>query len=434
MAYFLSPIVNDQQCDSNGAPLAGGLVYTYLAGSSTPAPTYTDNTGITPQANPIVMNTLGAVQSPVWLTSGTAYKFIIRDALGVLQRTIDNVSGINDASISVSQWISGATPTYISATSFSVAGDQTGSFQVGRRVQCTVTAGVVYGTITASVYTTLTTVTVSLDSGALDAGLIAVSIGLLTATSPSMPYGIFMRLAGSETVTGDKTLSGNNTYSGSGTYSGSNSYSGASTFSGNIIMSGAPVLFAGVSVAAAATSMNIWVANFISVTGSPTTITAFANAPQIGCETELYMNAAHTFVHSANLLMPGSSNYTTTIGDRIRVRALSTTVFVAEIFFKISQPIGLNQSYQDMTASRASGTTYTNSTGRAIFVSAWGTTGGTTNQTAACYVNGVLIENNSWYANGAGYSANAFFIVPPGATYSITFTNVSSITKWFELR
>lgn len=96
--------------------------------------------------------------------------------------------------------------------------------------------------------------------------------------------------------------------------------------------------------------------------------------------------------------------------------------------------LGLGQAYTDVTASRASGVTYTNSTGRSIIVSAWGTTGGITNQRAQCYVGGVLVADNSWYANGAGYTANAYFLVPPGATYSITFSNVSSITKWFELR
>lgn len=59
MALYLSPIANDQQIDANGDPLVGGKIYTYLAGSSTPAATYTDSTGITAQANPIILNSLG---------------------------------------------------------------------------------------------------------------------------------------------------------------------------------------------------------------------------------------------------------------------------------------------------------------------------------------------------------------------------------------
>ena len=81
----------------------------------------------------------------------------------------------------------GQTPTYISATQFSVTGNQTAIFTVGRRVKCTVTAGIVYGSITASVYTSLTTLTVLLDSGSLDSGISIVALGILTPTNSAMP-------------------------------------------------------------------------------------------------------------------------------------------------------------------------------------------------------------------------------------------------------
>jgi len=43
-SVLLSPYGNGQQFfDNNGIPLAGGLIYTYQAGSSTPLVTYTDN-------------------------------------------------------------------------------------------------------------------------------------------------------------------------------------------------------------------------------------------------------------------------------------------------------------------------------------------------------------------------------------------------------
>ena len=53
MALFLSPICNDQTFDANGDPLNAGQIETYLAGSSTAAATYTDDTGGTPHSNPI---------------------------------------------------------------------------------------------------------------------------------------------------------------------------------------------------------------------------------------------------------------------------------------------------------------------------------------------------------------------------------------------
>jgi hypothetical protein len=99
------------------------------------------------------------------------------------------VTGVNDASITVDQWIvSGITPTYVSATQFTLAGDQTSAFQVGRRVKATVTAGTVYGTITASAFAVLTTVTLAMDGAqVLDSGLSAVSYGIITPDNTSFP-------------------------------------------------------------------------------------------------------------------------------------------------------------------------------------------------------------------------------------------------------
>lgn len=187
---FLSPVCNDQTFDANGDPLNGGEIETYLAGSSTPAATYTDDTGVTPHSNPIVLNSLGyPTAGPIWLTGGIAYKFIIKNAAGSTLRTIDDISGINDASVSQSEWVeSGLVPTYIGATSFSVPGDQTAILQINRRTRTTNTSGFVYSTISNSVFAAgITTVTLANDSGTLDAGLSLVAYGLLSADDPSIP-------------------------------------------------------------------------------------------------------------------------------------------------------------------------------------------------------------------------------------------------------
>lgn len=100
-----------------------------------------------------------------------------------------------------------------------------------------------------------------------------------------------------------------------------------------------------------------------------------------------------------------------------------------------STVLGMGQSYVNVTSSRASGITYTNTTGRTIVVSAWALTGGVTNQWAYGYVNGVMIARNSLYANGSDYTAHVYFIVPPGATYSVTLNNVVvGSLVWYELR
>lgn len=188
MAVNLSPIGNYQVEDSSGNPASGWKWYTYVAGSSTPAPTYTDNTGGTPQANPIVLNSLGLPANPIWLTAGASYKFVLTDASDVTKATFDTVDGINDTSVSIDQWVdSGLTPTYVSATSFTLAGDQTTAFHIGRRLKTTNSGGTIYSIITASVYAALTTITVVNDSGSLDSGLSAVSYGILTTNNTSMP-------------------------------------------------------------------------------------------------------------------------------------------------------------------------------------------------------------------------------------------------------
>jgi hypothetical protein len=195
MSYFLSPIGNEQQSDANGDPLIGGKIWTYLAGSTTPTATYTDDTGGTPQANPIILNAFGLPDSsaPIWLAEGVSYKFVFTDADDVATRPpVDDISGVNDAATSASEWVeSGFVPTYVSATSFTVPGDQTDTLHVGRRVKTTNTAGTTYSTITASAYGAVTTVTVVNSSGTLDSGLSAVSYGLLSATNRSLPAIIF---------------------------------------------------------------------------------------------------------------------------------------------------------------------------------------------------------------------------------------------------
>lgn len=198
MAYFLSPLGNSQFIDANGDPLVGGKIYTYLAGSTTPTATYTSNTGATPQANPIILNSLGVPASPIWLAEGISYKFVVKDAADVTLPGLggDNIEGVNDAATSASEWVaSGYVPTYLSATSFSVPGDQTDTLSVGRRLQTRNTSGLVYSRISASVFGAVTTVTVVNDGATLDAGLSTVAYGLASSTNPSLPDSDTVRAA-----------------------------------------------------------------------------------------------------------------------------------------------------------------------------------------------------------------------------------------------
>jgi hypothetical protein len=84
--------------DNNGAPLAGGLIYTYEAGTTTPQATYTTSAGTIAHPNPIVLNSAGRVPGgEIWLLP-TSYKFILQTSAAVLIATYDNViSGLVQA-------------------------------------------------------------------------------------------------------------------------------------------------------------------------------------------------------------------------------------------------------------------------------------------------------------------------------------------------
>src|SRR5690606_16973710 len=89
-----------------------------------------------------------------------------------------------------SPWVaSGVNPFYVSANSFTLQGDQTGEFHVGRRLQCFVGAGIVYGTIKTSVYTTFTEIELAMDAGQeLDGGLNLINVSIMRGDHPSTPF------------------------------------------------------------------------------------------------------------------------------------------------------------------------------------------------------------------------------------------------------
>jgi hypothetical protein len=205
MTVLFSPFGNSQYLDNNGAPAVGYTVESYAAGSSTALATYTDSTGATPNAASVTLNAAGLNPAgQFWLTSGLAYKFIVKDADGATVQTVNGVTGVNDPAVisTADQWLAYAgTPTYISATSFSVVGDQTSTYQIGRRVKTTNTAGTIHSTITNSSFGAgITTVTVANDSGTLDSGLSAVSCGLISATSSSLPAQAWSNVAASRAI------------------------------------------------------------------------------------------------------------------------------------------------------------------------------------------------------------------------------------------
>lgn len=98
-----------------------------------------------------------------------------------------------------SEWVDfGHTLTFIGGTQFSTAsgdGDTTAIYHVNRRIKAETTAGTIYGRVTASSHSTVTTVTAAWDSGALDSGLSAASVGAVSADNLSIDAAAVDRLA-----------------------------------------------------------------------------------------------------------------------------------------------------------------------------------------------------------------------------------------------
>ena len=85
--------------DNNGVPLAGGLIYTYAAGTTTPQATYTSSSGTIAQSNPIVLNSAGRVAvGEVWVSEGVTYKFVLKDSTETTIGTYDNINSTYVAS------------------------------------------------------------------------------------------------------------------------------------------------------------------------------------------------------------------------------------------------------------------------------------------------------------------------------------------------
>ena len=94
--YLISPKDIYSAIDDNGNPLTGGQLFTYIAGSSTPADTFTDASGNTKNDNPIILDSRG--EAPVWLDDTLVYKFVLRRPAsegGGIIRTTDNIRANN---------------------------------------------------------------------------------------------------------------------------------------------------------------------------------------------------------------------------------------------------------------------------------------------------------------------------------------------------
>jgi hypothetical protein len=94
--------------------------------------------------------------------------------------------------------------------------------------------------------------------------------------------------------------------------------------------------------------------------------------------------------------------------------------------------IGIGQTWQNVMGSRALGTTYTNSTGKPIFV--YIVVALSSNGNSELTLNGVAFDGPISSAGGVVYTP-CTFIVPDGNTYRLSLrSGAVSVTAWGELR
>jgi len=78
MPGFLVPSLPFRATYADGTPLAGGQVYLYTAGTSTPATAYQDEALTVPLPNPVILDSRG--EAVIYIAEEAGYKLVVKDA------------------------------------------------------------------------------------------------------------------------------------------------------------------------------------------------------------------------------------------------------------------------------------------------------------------------------------------------------------------
>lgn len=93
---LIAPQLSFQFLDNAGHPLVAGRLYSCVSGGScpgSPQAVYTSSSAFTSWSNPIVLDSAGRAPGGIWLTAGSAYKFVLSSSSGAVISTIDNIIG-----------------------------------------------------------------------------------------------------------------------------------------------------------------------------------------------------------------------------------------------------------------------------------------------------------------------------------------------------
>lgn len=266
---------------SGGAALAGGKVYTYAAGTSTPKASYTDYSGTTPNANPVILDSAG--QANIWLDGN--YKINLTDSndVQISGYPVDNVSSISTGSASEYAVTTGSANTYILTPSPAIVAYATGAtFKI--KVNATNTGPTTINISSLGAKSVVINGSTALTGGELLTGVIYIIV--YDGTNFQLIGGIYPNTSGY-------------VYTSNGT-------SSAPSFQLFNLTHGADV--------ASASTLNLDTATgqVVDVTGT-TTITAITLSN--GRQRDVRFTGALTLTNGASLVLPGGANITTAAGD-----------------------------------------------------------------------------------------------------------------------
>lgn len=118
----LAPVPQLQFFTQTGLPLAFGCVFTYQVGTTTPLATYTDYTGVTLNANPVILS--GGGSANIWLISGQGYSFRVKSSGGSNCSSGSTLYTVNGIGLTGSTVLTTAVPYSASPTFTDAAQNQ----------------------------------------------------------------------------------------------------------------------------------------------------------------------------------------------------------------------------------------------------------------------------------------------------------------------
>lgn len=224
--------------DNNGDPLAGGLLYTYEAGTTTPKQTFNSRDESSANTNPIVLDSAGRAQ--IWLDSGS-YKFVQHNSDDVLVWETDDITG-GAGNVFGSQVVNISSNKTINTTEENYIFNATAALTVTLPSASEAEEGFV---VTVKNSSASSSVIIDPDGSETINGsaTLTLSSGVYAIIVSDGTNWITLDTAGFVILAGNNTITGNNTISGSTTFTGTVEIQGndaelllTDTFTGKILV------------------------------------------------------------------------------------------------------------------------------------------------------------------------------------------------------